>query len=386
MFRFYLSASLIALAATVASGNSPARTVNLPAPARWLTNDADHVYALLENGSVIRSNGMNSAIIATAWSANAPIRFAHGRLHGISQQGELLVLEGGRLRSSNGAKLSLQAGLLPLPAGVIAVTDNGDLVRLEANADSWQVVARATLKALPDARLTLADLEGDNDGEVVALVNANSERYQHGVLGDTLEATRVVALERHSLQVLWQYDLPAPFVFEDQSLRPVKLNARDQLAVVRSGPKGGAALTLLRLNANKLELIAGPEIGQANRWLNPIVGQGELYAIHTPHLGGVLHRYTLQDNSLQASKQLEGVSVSNHVIGSRNLETAMIFAAGRLIIPNQNQQRLQAINCTNRCEVSTKYDLNSAVSSNVLRTGNTVVVGSEDRKLHFWQP
>jgi hypothetical protein len=127
MIRFYLSAGLIALAATVASGNSTARTVNLPAPARWLTDDANRVYALLENGSVMRSDGTNSTTIATAWSANAPIRFAHGRLHGISQQGELLVLEGGRLRSSNGAKLSLKAGLLPLPAGVIAVADNGDL-------------------------------------------------------------------------------------------------------------------------------------------------------------------------------------------------------------------------------------------------------------------
>jgi hypothetical protein len=361
MLKYLLSAGLMALVTTIALSGTASSismgTVNLPAPARWLTKDASSVYALLENGNLVRSDGAGVTNIATGWSQTAPIRFAHGRLHGISKAGELLVLESNRLASSTGAKLSLEAGLLPLPAGVIAVAANGDLLRLEPRGDTWQVVARNKLNALLDVRLTLADLQGDNDGEVVALVNPNRDRYQHGVLGDTLEATSILGLERHSLEVLWRYDLPSPFVFEDLTLRPVKLGTRDQLVVVRSSSKAGAALALVRLDKNKLELTTGPEIGQANRWLNPLVGPNEIYAIHTPHLGGVLHKYTSQGNALQASKQLTGIT--NHVIGSRNLEPATVFAPGRLIAPSQDQQQLQSITCSSRCEVSAKYALRS---------------------------
>lgn len=377
------AAAIFALViAAFSNAASSGKTVTLNSQARWLTSDAFRVFALLESGEVVRTNGASVSNVAKGWSKDAPIKFAHGRLHGINAQGELQVLEGDRTRSSAGAKLSLNSGVLPLPAGVIAVAANGDLLRLESSAGSWKIVERAKLNALRDARLSLVDLEGTGNGEVAALVGTSTDRYKHGVLGDAIEATSVVILERHSLEVIYRYDLPAPYVFEDITLRPVRIGARDQLAVVRSGPNGGAALALVGLNAGKLELSAGPDFGQANRWLNPLVGFGEIYAVHTPHIGGVLNRYTLENGKPNASKQLEGLS--SHSINSRTLESALVVAPGKLIVPNQNHNKLQNIACSSRCEIKSSYDLGAEYSSNLVVTGDTVVIGSKDRKLHFW--
>jgi hypothetical protein len=374
-------ALVIAAFSNAAQSGKP---IKLNAQARWLTTDGARVFALLESGEVIRVDGSSITGIAKAWSKDAPIKFVHGRLHGISAQGELLVLEGNRVRSSIGAKLSLDSGLLPLPAGVIAVAANGDLLRLESSGESWKIVERAKLNALHDARLSLVDLEGTGNGEVAALVNPSSDRYQHGVLGDAIEATSIVILERHSLEVIHRYDLPAPYVFEDITARPVKIGARDQLALVRSSQNGGAALALLGLNAGKLELNAGPDFGQSNRWLNPLVGFGEVYGIHTPHIGGILNRYTPAKGSLSASRQLKGLS--SHSINSRNLESALVIAPGQLIVPNQSHNALQHISCSGRCEIKSGYELGAAYSSNLIAAGEMLVIGSENRQLHFWNP
>lgn len=386
MSRLLLPAAAIFALLIVAFSNAAlgGKTVNLTASARWLTNDGSRVFALLESGEVVRIEGSNLSNVAKAWSKDAPIKFAHGRLHGISAQGELQVLEGNRMRSSVGAKLSLNAGVLPLPAGVIAVAANGDLLRLESSGDAWKIVERATLNALKDGRLALVDLEGTGNGEVAALVGPSTDRYKHGVLGDAIEATSVVILERHSLEVIHRYDLPAPYVFEDITARPVKIGARDQLALVRSSPNGGAALALLGLNAGKLELNAGPDFGQSNRWLNPLVGFGEVYGIHTPHIGGILNRYTPANGSLSASRQLEGLS--SHSINSRNLESALVIAPGQLIVPNQSHNALQHIACSGRCEIKSGYKLGAVYSSNLIAAGEMLVIGSENRQLHFWNP
>ncbi len=380
---FPAAAVLILVIAVLANAASSHRVVTLSSPAKWLTNDGPRVFALLESGQVVRTEGSSITRIATDWSKDAPIKFAHGRLHGITAQGELRVLEGQRISSSTNANLSLNAGLLPLPAGVIAVAANGDLLRLESSGGSWKIVERAKLNALRDARLSLVDLQGSGDGAVAALVGTSTDRYQHDVLGDATEATSVVILERHSLSVIHRYDLPAPFVFEDITVRPVKIESRDQLAVVRSGPKGGAALAVLALNAGQLELTTGPDFGQPNRWLNPLVGFGQLYAIHTPHIGGILNRYTASKGTLSASKQLEGLS--SHRLNSRNLESALVIAPGELITPNQSHNKLHTIVCSSRCVINGGYELGAVYSSNLIFVGRMLVIGSEDRKLHFWK-
>ena len=339
MTQTILGCFIITVIACVSLGAPTKQVLNLPAQASYLTTDGTRVFALLENNQVLEIQNSTQTKIGGLWSSTAPIIHAHGRLHGISLTGELLVYQNKQLNSSQNAKLSIQAGVLPLPAGVIAVTQTGDLVRLEDNGNTWEITARAKLNALTDQHLSFADLEGDNDREVVALVGANTSRYQHGILGDSTEAIAIVALERHSLEVLWRYDLAAPYVFEDITLRPFKIGTREQLVTVRSSRIGGAALAMLGLKAGQLELRTGADIGQANRWLNPLVGKTEIYAIHTPHIGGILVKY--EPNKLGGSQKL--TDVSNHSIGSRILVPSLQLSTGELVIPSQNHQIMKTI-------------------------------------------
>ena len=57
-----------------------------------------------------------------------------------------------------------------------------------------------------------------------------------------------------------------------------------------------------------------------------------------------------------------------------------------LIVPNQKHNGLQKIVCASKCEIKAGYDLGAAYSSNLVVAGDNVVIGGEDRKLHFWNP
>lgn len=355
-------------------------TLQLPSTARWLGASPTQVWALLDNGEVY-SLQPQLRRAAQAWSPQSPIQYAHGRLHGVSRGGELVTLEDNQLYQSQGAKLSLNAGVLGLPAGVIAVGKTGDLLRLEQSGRGWQITARAAVKALPDTTPVLADLEGDGDPEVVALLGP-SNRYPHGVLGDALEATGIAAFERHSLEVLWRLDLSAPFVFEDIALRLIRQSGREMLVTVRSGPQGGAALALVDLSNQKLRLNLGPDFGIPNRWLNPLVGSGELYAIHTPHIGGVLYRYQIQGIALQAARLQEGLS--SHKIGSRNVGPAAVVKPGHLIVPTQDHRALLHMDCNRSCQTLERLELAGEYSSNLMLFKNQVLMGDSSGRVYFW--
>jgi hypothetical protein len=361
-----------------------ASVITLPSPAKWLTNDAKTVYALLETGEVHSVQAGQNKSVANNWSSDAPIVFAHGRLHGIGQDGELRVLNRGRVSSSQNAALSTISRVLPLPFGVIAVAKNGDLLRLEDNGTAWIITARAKVGALPDARLTYADVDGDGEGEVVALLEPSATRYRHGVLGDVLEATAIAVFERHSLDTLWRLNLPAPLVFEDIEARPVRLVGRDRLVLALANPEGGAALALVGLDNARLGWLQGADFRQANRWLNPLVGNGELYAVHTPHIGGRLHRYTLEANRLAATMLAEGVS--SHAIGSRNLEPGVVLHTGKLALPSQDHQNIVQLLCQKAsCQIVQQNKLSARYNSNMLFLENQLIIADAAKKLH-WIP
>ncbi len=78
------------------------------------------------------------------------------------------------------------------------------------------------------------------------LAGPDAKRNTHGVLGDAIEATRVVLLERHSLRVMRELMLDVPHVFEDIAPRKVVLARVRTLKSVRAahravGPTGRTA-------------------------------------------------------------------------------------------------------------------------------------------------
>jgi hypothetical protein len=113
------------------------------------------------------------------------------------------------------------------------------------------------------------------------------------VLGDAIEPTALVLFERHSLQPMAQVELAAPYVFEDLAPRPITWRGQRALLTVRSGPLGAqlCVVALAAAGGSRFEITAlGAPIGMPNHWLSPSTDGQQLLAVHTPHLGGVLHR------------------------------------------------------------------------------------------------
>lgn len=87
-----------------------------------------------------------------------------------------------------------------------------------------------------------------------------------------------------------------------------------------------AAAGSLRLSAR------GQALGTANRWMWPITDGRHWLAVHTPHLGGVLHLYR-QDGGQLLARRLQG-DLSNHRIGSRLLDMSA-WQGQRLLNPDR---------------------------------------------------
>ena len=266
--------------------------------------------------------------------------------------------------------LAPAAGLLVLPLAVIAVVAEGPrhrAVRMEpTGSGAWRSVAHSAANVMPDARPIQADLDGSGDGgQVVVLAGPDSERYIHGVLGDAVEATRVVLLERHSLEVMRELVVDAPQVVEDIAPRRVALGPRDGLLTVRSGPQG-AQLVLVDADPVSSALLrvaaSGPSLGQARRWLSPITDGRRLLAVHTPHVGGVLHSYRRDGSRLVPHEVLAGVG--NHRIGSRQLDVSA-WQGQRLLIPDASGLRVWVLDAAGGGPVVAEHLLRSRVAAMV---------------------
>lgn len=113
--------------------------------------------------------------------------------------------------------------------------------------------------------------------------------------------------------------------------------------------------------AGKLRVLArGQALGTANRWLSPTVGGGHWLAVHTPHIGGVLHAYRRDGARLSAERIVDGVS--NHHLGSRQLDLAA-WHGQQLFIPDQSRQRMLLLDGRNRWQRVGEWPLGSTVTA-----------------------
>ena len=201
----------------------------------------------------------------------------------------------------------------------------------------WPAAAAGTDR-LPDGLVTT----GQRD-IAAAWLTGPSRIYDHGVLGDAIEATGLAVKMRDGRELSFQ--LAGASVFEDRRARLADLDGdgRDKIIVVRSYLDRGAALAVFRpvmdrSGGNRLELIAETSpIGRAHRWLNPAGiadfdgdGQMEVALVVTPHIGGTLKIYQLRDGRLVEEWSSEGYS--NHAMGSRNLDLALVIPG---VIPGE---------------------------------------------------
>ena len=115
------------------------------------------------------------------------------------------------------------------------------------------------------------------------------------------------------------------------------------LLTVRSGPQGGQ-LGLVAASATQPDQLLwaalGEPLGTANRWMAPTTDGTRLLAVHTPHIGGVLHEYRQDGSRLIGRAVAQGVST--HRIGSRELDLA-VWLGPRLVLPQQNGLGLRVL-------------------------------------------
>lgn len=95
-------------------------------------------------------------------------------------------------------------------------------------------------------------------------------RYRHFVLGAAYEAASLMVkrADGHVLKLM----LPADSVFEDRQPRLADLDGdgRDEIVLVRSYLDRGAALVVIGVKGDRLEIVAEtPPTGSPRTWLNP---------------------------------------------------------------------------------------------------------------------
>jgi hypothetical protein len=209
-----------------------------------------------------------------------------------------------------------------LPGGP-AVLIGAGWFRIHADANRYRLVATAgpsqlplPLHALPDGTIA----EGAH--EVARAWFADpTKRYDHGVLGDAIEAESLVVERRDGRRDV--VTLPGNAVFEDLRPRIVRLDGSDKIVAVKSYLDRGSALAVIGERNGKYEILAEtPPIGAPHRWLNPAGiadfngdGAASIALVRMPHAVGRLELWSFRDGALH--KALELGDVSNHVSGSR---------------------------------------------------------------------
>lgn len=273
------------------------------------------------------------------------------------------------------------------------VAQNGDLVIFGAEGE----VARAAIKALPDARLL-----ADDRRRILALTDPTT-RYGHGVLGDELEAggAMLIATEPE-LSILTHLVFMDDTVAEEIAPLWADLNGdrRREIVLTLSTAAGGAQV--VAFDDKGTPLVGGSPAGEGKKWRHVIAaapfgpdGERELAAVLTPHTDGLVEFYRWADYRLEIVAQLAGYA--SHTVGSRNLDQA---AAGdfdgdgrvELLAPTQSLRSMAAIRRTaDGAEEVWTVALDGILSTNVATVNLpddrlAVGVGCGAKHLRLWLP
>ncbi len=155
-------------------------------------------------------------------------------------------------------------------------------------------------------------------------------RYNHGILGDKIEAGSLVIEPRDGKRQTVR--LKDDAVFEDLEPRLTDLDrdGHDEIVVVKSDLKRGSSLAVIGLRKGKYEIIAEtPPLGAAHRWLDPagiadFTGGGKtgVGLVRQPHAVGALELWNWRDGALRKTAELP--DIANHIAGTRAIDMAAV--------------------------------------------------------------
>ena len=229
--------------------------------------------------------------------------------------------------------------------GTPTTGDNGDIRNFAAHRFLFR-------DPLPDARVVLG---GSNDllDRAFALAGP-TRRYRHNVLGDDIEAAGIEIVDLCTAERLPTIELAEPDVIEGLSpmLGDIDGDGIHEILATVSNAESGARLVAWRLDGTLLA--ESPPIGRGNRWRNQMAiapvgpnGEIEVIDVRTPHIGGTVEYFRLQDGEL-VRVAASAPNYTSHEIGSRNLDLAVVFDAtgdGQLnvIVPSKDRQQLAVL-------------------------------------------
>ena len=288
----------------------------------------------------------------------------------------------------NGGASHLSHPVLLTDDRLAYLTAQGELVLLSNFGEQ-----RLALNALPDARILV-----DEDDRLL-LYNQPTNRYEHAVLGDDLEAGGMVLVETVSgLAPLWQIDLDV-----GEGIAPLWADldgdGRREIVATVSDAAQGARLVLF--TGDGLMLASGNAIGQGLRWRHQLAiatfagDEPEIAVVRAPHIGGIVEFYQRRGQILDIATQLDGYS--SHLPGSRNLDMGL---AGdfdfdgelELLLPTEDFTRLGAVERTSfGAEAEWYVSIGGRLSTNIAAVQQTdggllVGVGHEGEVLRIWLP
>lgn len=307
---------------------------------RQLTvNEQGQIFAITDSGQLWQL-GQPKPLL-DGLSPEVALTAQHGRIAAADASGNFLLWTPEQVYRS-AIPLAKEAGMVALRLATIAVSpQNGDNRLVRIGLKNGRAVIEATSKdpVLPDSHPYQVNLTGQSpsDGHIAVLAKPDSQTYQHGVLGDSIEAQEIQYLERHDLTPLAEPLSIAGLVFEGNRLTSLNQNGRNHLVSVMSGQGQGGRTVLVGLKDGKLQLEAQSQALPSNRWQSPFVFDQQLYAVHMPHLRMLLVAYKQDNGQLRAKELAEGLS--NHAIHSRETNLAVETEAFALI-PQAGYQSL----------------------------------------------
>jgi hypothetical protein len=296
---------------------------------------------------------------------------------------------------ADGSALTVSAEGSVSPATALPA---GEPPQLRSTGDTQGIESAYVLQPLFDD--PLPDTRVVTEGPLAAALVGPTDRYQHGIAGDVIEASAVEVLHRCTGERT-RIEIEAPSVIEGISpmLADVDGDAMVDVIVTTSNRDVGARVEAYRVDGTLLG--KSEPIGQGNRWRNQLGvlplgpdGVPELVDVRVPHINGVVEFFQLDGDELVIVADITGYT--SHVLGSRNLDQGILGDAtgdGRpeVILLNQDRTRLAVLERTDEgVEVVAEVDVGGRGVTNIavqdLGQGAALAVGTSSATLRIWAP
>lgn len=229
--------------------------------------------------------------------------------------------------------------------------------------DGYTILANGDLQLTTDSQTTILEINALPDSHIIQdeqqrllILSDPSNRYQHGILGDVLEATSVTIVQLSDQPaIISKFSVPVDWVIE--SILPIwsdwDENGEREIVLTLSNATHGAKLVLYDEGGNFLA--ESLPIGKGYRWRHALDiapfgdnGQILLVDVQTPHIGGIVGFYNWDKENKVLKTEASISGYSTHDIGSRAMQMYALMTDEQnkqvlLIVPSQSKKELIAL-------------------------------------------